>query len=75
MQLTDRIPMPAWGEGATVSVADALGAAAEMLMAPTEGGAVRLDVLLGQVADRQQRIEAKLDRLLGDDGLRDTMGV
>ena len=68
MQLTDRIKMPAWATDTdpnpTVSVADALAAAAEMLMAPTEQGAVRLDVLLGQIADRQARIEAKLDQLL-----------
>ena len=68
MQLNDRIPMTAWATPTdptpSVSVADALAAAAEMLMVPTASGAQRLDILVGQVADRQARIEAKLDQLL-----------
>lgn len=56
MQLTDRV-RTSWG---TVSVEEALAAAAEIKMAPTPEGAVQLDHLVAEMAARLERIEGAL---------------
>ena len=71
MQLTDRVTT-SWG---TVTVAEALAAAAELKQAPgldangeplSDGvGSAPTDLVVARIAAAQKRIEAKLDQLLG----------
>ena len=63
MDINDRIPMPAWGPGATISVGEALAASAELLFANVGGQHRRLDDLVADISVKLDDVTGRLEAL------------